>query len=113
MELVGLQRQMRFLADRGVSIHSLITDRHVGINKWMRENWPAVQHKYDLWHVTKSFKKKALKKSAMKENAALIPWLNKMVRHLYSCVKASDSPEQLEARWRSLELHITNTVNIL
>ena len=112
MELVGLQCQMQFFAEQDIPIDTLIADRHLGVNKWLRESCPAVQHEFDMWHVAKGLKKKILKKAGLKGNEAMWIWMKPMTTHMYNCVMASTSQEQLEAQWRSVELHITNEVNI-
>ena len=53
MEKEGLKRCIDFLRQRGVTVHTIITDRHVQIGKWVRENMPNVVHNYDVWHVAK------------------------------------------------------------
>jgi hypothetical protein len=34
-------------------ISSIVTDRHRGVAKYLREEQPHVKHRYDLWHVAK------------------------------------------------------------
>lgn len=34
-------------------IATLVTDRHKQIAKWARENIPATDHRYDIWHLAK------------------------------------------------------------
>ena len=53
MEKEGLIRCVRFLEGLGLSIGSLITDRHPVVQKWVRENLPNTNHFYDVWHVAK------------------------------------------------------------
>ena len=53
MEKEGLQRSLQFLTDEGLSVDTLITDRHVQIRKQMREKWPAAKHRLDGWHIGK------------------------------------------------------------
>ena len=48
MDLEGLKHQMKFLAEQGISVNALITDRHLSVNTCMRENCKAVLHAYDL-----------------------------------------------------------------
>ena len=54
MELEGLKRGLDYLT--GVcrlDIKALVTDRHVMIKKYMRENQPDIQHYFDVWHIAK------------------------------------------------------------
>ena len=54
MEREGLFRSIKFMQQEGLEIEMLVTDRHVQIAKWMRENQPRIRHRYDVWHVAKS-----------------------------------------------------------
>jgi hypothetical protein len=53
MELEGLKRSMSFFENRSFLPNIIITDRHVSIQKWIREMLPDVVHYYDVWHVAK------------------------------------------------------------
>ena len=53
MEKEGLQRVLNFLQKQDLEIEALVTDRRRQINKWLRENYPDIQHYYDVWHVAK------------------------------------------------------------
>ena len=54
MEKEGLMRGLRELEEKGLTISSLVTDRHAGIQKWLREEKPTITAYYDIWHVAKS-----------------------------------------------------------
>ena len=45
---------MSYLQNEGVTLESLITDRHSSIAKYMREKFAKVSHYFDLWHLGKS-----------------------------------------------------------
>ena len=53
MEHSGLVKALKFLANKFVQIETLITDQHKQIAKYMREHKPSVDHRYDVWHVSK------------------------------------------------------------
>lgn len=53
MEKEGLHRCVEFVYEQGLTIDTLVTDRHKQINKWLRESHPEVKHYYDVWHVAK------------------------------------------------------------
>ena len=53
MEKEGLQRVLKFLQQKKLTIEVLVTDRHKQINKWLRESYPSITHYYDVWHVAK------------------------------------------------------------
>ena len=56
MEKEGLSRAMTFLDEKGLKIQVLVTDRHTQIAKWIREQHPAINHYFDVWHVAKGKK---------------------------------------------------------
>ena len=53
MEKEGLQRVLNFLEQSSLDVDVLVTDRHVQINKWLRETHPNITHHFDVWHVAK------------------------------------------------------------
>ena len=53
MELEGLKRALRFLAEQGNLPAVVVTDRHASIKKYMREQQPTIRHQFDVWHVAK------------------------------------------------------------
>ena len=53
MELEGLKRGLEFLEHNGQQVEGIITDRHVQIKKFLREEHPEMQHTFDVWHVAK------------------------------------------------------------
>lgn len=62
MEKEGLKRSLQFLEESGLTVGCLVTDRHPQIQKFVREEKPAVIHYYDVWHVAKSMTNYLLKK---------------------------------------------------
>ena len=53
MEKEGLIRAVSKLHVNELNIDTIITDRHVQIQKWIRENLPDTTHCFDVWHVAK------------------------------------------------------------
>ena len=53
MEIEGLIRTVDCFKERNVKIRKLVTDRHVQIVKWVRENMQDTKHCVDIWHVAK------------------------------------------------------------
>ena len=53
MEHKGLVKVLKFLDDNSVQVKTLITDWHKQIAKYMREQKPSTDHRYDVWHVSK------------------------------------------------------------
>ena len=44
---------MKVLKKKKFKIGLFVTDRHKQIAKWLRENAPDVDHRYDIWHLAK------------------------------------------------------------
>jgi len=53
MEKMGLVRGLKFLCNRSISVATLLTDRHDQIAKYMAEVKPEIEHRYDVWHISK------------------------------------------------------------
>jgi len=53
MEKAGLVKCLSTVSDSDLSIGTLVTDRHRQIAKTIREEYPDITHKYDIWHVAK------------------------------------------------------------
>ena len=54
MELEGLNRSLTVIKNQGVDIKTLVTDRHSGIKKYMREQEKDIDHRFDCWHMATS-----------------------------------------------------------
>lgn len=53
MEKRGLEKVVEWIHSHHLEIGTIITDRHLQIQKWIRENLPQTTHFYDVWHVAK------------------------------------------------------------
>lgn len=81
MEKGGFIRSITNIESKGLKIETVVSDRHLQIQKHVRENMPNTTHNYDVWHVAKSFKKlTALSK--LKDCESLQPWTKSMFNHL-------------------------------
>ncbi|KAJ4921626.1 hypothetical protein JOQ06_023008, partial [Pogonophryne albipinna] len=110
MELEGLRRSVAAVEEEGLSIGTIITDRHRQIAKWIRTELPEVQHLYDIWHVAKGISRKLESLAKQKECDAIKPWIRSVVNHLYwSAVSTESGHGDLVAeKWMSVINHIQN-----
>ena len=53
MELAGLKRAVTEIEERGITFKALVTDRHIGVKKYIREMQPDKTHYFDVFHVAK------------------------------------------------------------
>ena len=114
MELEGLVRALNFLIDSQVQIGTIITDRHKQINKYLRQKHPGIEHRYDVWHISKGtiqyldvtvnkmaeltgVKKKLARLAAASECGIVGEWTKSIINHLYWCAASvtndDDAPD--------------------
>ena len=138
MEKQAFIRGMGIFNEYELPVQTLVTDRHVQLSKWIRENLPNVNHRFDVWHVAKSkpplhddihigmpivlsvcvlyvvhiigFRKKVEKLAKVKGCEEVGEWIKSMVNHLYWSAMSteSDDSQMLLEKWQSLANHIHN-----
>ncbi|XP_021356047.1 uncharacterized protein LOC110451810 [Mizuhopecten yessoensis] len=110
MEKEGLSRSVAFLRSQDIQIDTIVTDRHVQIRKWVRENMAGTKHCVDVWHVAKGLKKKLVAMAKEKECEDLHKWIKSISNHIYWVAASTPSgdKEVMWQKWASLENHIQN-----
>jgi len=127
MEKEGLCRALLFLADNSVEVSMLVTDRHKQINKFLSKKYPEIEHRYDVWHVSKGklfdqeitirisndftiigVKKKLAKLSQYKDCDIVGTWIKSITNHMYWCAASAPDGDgqQMVDRWKSLMKHL-------
>ncbi|XP_052767535.1 uncharacterized protein LOC128234765 isoform X2 [Mya arenaria] len=108
MELEGLKRATDSLRRCGLSLAEIITDRHLQIQKWIRENLPGTVHSFDVWHIGKAVKKKLLALSKEKDCNIVCKWMKSITNHLYWSAASSQGEEgsMIAAKWTSVVNHV-------
>ncbi|XP_062602753.1 uncharacterized protein LOC134264468, partial [Saccostrea cucullata] len=105
------RRSVRFLEESRVVISQLVTDRHLQVAKWVRENMPNTVHNIDVWHVAKGLKKKLVALSKEKDCQDVVDWIKSITYHLYwvpSSTLADEEDEMKWEKWSSILNHIQN-----
>ena len=87
-----------------------ISDRHLGITKWIRECCPKTKHFFDIWHVARTITKKLLKASKEKGCDSITPWIKGVRNHLYWCATSTKQgfEDLIVAKWKSFMRHVAN-----
>lgn len=108
MELEGFKRLQAFLASNGLDVGKLITDRHLQLAKYVRENSPTILHTYDVWHLAKSVQKKIHALAKQKGFEDLLVWERSITNHVYWVASSTKDEEGdlREAKWTSLVNHV-------
>ncbi|XP_072047510.1 uncharacterized protein [Amphiura filiformis] len=109
MEKEGCRRSLEKLKEHGMEVGILCTDRHGGIAAMLRDEYPAIDHQFDLWHLAKSTTKKLNAKAKKRECQELGAWMPSVRNHLWwaAATCGGDKVELLE-KWRSVVYHTTN-----
>ncbi|XP_053398243.1 uncharacterized protein LOC128556661 [Mercenaria mercenaria] len=110
MELEGPKLATEHLKEENVFIDEIVTDRHVQIQKCIRENLLGTKHSYDVWHVAKGIKKKLTALSKQKDCEVVGKWVKSISNYVYwSAASTSDGDQEtLLAKWLSLSSNIQN-----
>ncbi|XP_042145545.1 uncharacterized protein LOC115319105 [Ixodes scapularis] len=109
MEKEGLIKQLEFLKEKCIHIRSLGTDRHPAIRKHMETQEPGIAHYFDIWHISKSVKKKMAAASKRAGCQELQMWVQATTNHLYYSAKAGAGDRKLTVDvWLSLQNHAIN-----
>uniref|UniRef100_A0A3Q2R0Z0 THAP-type domain-containing protein n=1 Tax=Fundulus heteroclitus TaxID=8078 RepID=A0A3Q2R0Z0_FUNHE len=110
-ELEGLKRSVSFLRDAyNLRIAVLITDRHMQIVKWVRENLPHTIRRFDIWHIAKCRKSLYTHIQILLIHEAVGKWRKSIVNHLYWCAASTPSGDgdEISAKWESVAFHVQN-----
>ncbi|PIK49341.1 hypothetical protein BSL78_13800 [Apostichopus japonicus] len=107
MELEALKRGIAWLQTMELEMRTIITDRHMQVTAWIREELTKkedIKHYFDVWHISKGIKKKLRAAAAMKDCGLINDWIKSITNHLYWC--ASSSPDGdggvMAAKWASI-----------
>lgn len=76
MEREGLRSGLQALQEvHGLTIKTVVTDRSPTCTKMLREDFPDLDHQYDLWHITKGLGKSLHKASLSAAGKEIGPWI--------------------------------------
>ncbi|XP_021342022.1 uncharacterized protein LOC110454168 isoform X2 [Mizuhopecten yessoensis] len=91
MELEGLKRGLEQLNEDDIQVDTLVTDRHVMVKKYMREEQSNTKHYFDVWHMAKGVTKKLEGCAKKRDCEAIRPWIKSAGNHMYWTAMTSGS----------------------
>lgn len=106
METEGFKRCVDNLIASGFQFTSIATYRNRLI---MLTEYPHINHKFDVWHVSKGLMEKLTKASKQKGKQDLSPWTKSICNHLWwSCMTCEGDALCLKEKWISVLHHCCN-----
>ena len=109
LETEGFKDCLSQLETDNINVQKISTDRNKQIAKWLRENRPNLNHRFDPWHFSKNIKSKLRAAGKKKSCKILLDWMKAIGNHLFYCSENSGGdPDRLIAMWKSLLQHVTN-----
>lgn len=109
LELVGFKECLEQLERNDFTVSTIATDRNKQLSKWLREQRPGINHRYDPWHFAKNIKGKLRPLAKRKGCKIISEWIKPIGNHLFFCAQNCDNdPEKLIEMWKSLLHHISN-----
>ena len=109
MEKEGLRRSLNYLLEQDVSIITIATDRHRGVDALMKSDYSHISHQYDVWHMAKGVVKQLTQKGKLKHCERLLPWIQSISNHLWWAAQTCNRDAQLlTEKWTSIVYHVSN-----
>ena len=106
MEKCGLIKTLDMLECRGLNIHSITTDDHQSIKKYLKDK-KSPRHQLDIWHKSKNIKKKITKLAKNKLNSELQTWSKSLINHFWWCCSTCNgNVHLLREKWISILSHV-------
>ncbi|XP_056425796.1 uncharacterized protein LOC130367402 [Hyla sarda] len=107
LEKMAFKKTLEELIEKDLHIAKIATDRHVSIRKILREQYPYIEHQFDVWHLAKSVGNKIAAGAKNKANEVLNKWIQPIKNHLWWCSRTcGQDPGVLVERWKSLVYHV-------
>ncbi|XP_068112059.1 uncharacterized protein [Hyperolius riggenbachi] len=109
MEKLGFKTCVDRIREEKYDVHMIGTDSHPGIKKIMRTDYSDINHQFDLWHYSKSIKKKLLNASRPAGCEIIKDWISPILNHFYWCSRTcKGNIEVFRDRWHGVLNHVCN-----
>ncbi|XP_056383001.1 uncharacterized protein LOC130276953 [Hyla sarda] len=109
LEKIGFQKSMGELQTMNADVKIIVTDRSIAIQDILKDRYPGILHKIDLWHLSRSIGNEVLMAAKHKGCEILYQWVEAIRNHLWwsfsTCCK---NPDLLIQKWKSVIYHVAN-----
>ena len=95
MERLSFTKELNEVKQKEICVNQLITDRHTGIRKYMREEESKIIHQFDVWHFVKNIKKRLDKVGKTKSCENLLKWTKSISNHFWWACATCKRDEEL------------------
>ncbi len=94
---------MSFLARKGLTVNTIVTDRHPQIQKLFHDKMPETTYYYDGWHIGKSLGCNLESVAKEKDCEEVRPCIKSITNHLDWCAGSSGGDAYLViSKWMSV-----------
>ncbi|KAM3920006.1 uncharacterized protein RB166_014456 isoform 1-T2 [Leptodactylus fuscus] len=109
LEKVGFQKAMGELQTMNAKVKMVVTDRSIAIQEILKDEYPGIAHKFDLWHLSKSIGNEVLMAAKHKDCEILYQWVEAIKNHIWwSSCTCCNNPDLLIQKWKSVIQHVAN-----
>ncbi|XP_066439002.1 serine-rich adhesin for platelets-like [Eleutherodactylus coqui] len=109
LEKTGFQKAMDELQIMNVDVKMIVTDRSVAIQEVLKDNYPNILHRVDMWHLSKSIGNEVLMAAKHKDCEILYQWVEAIRNHIWwSSHTCCRNPDLLIQKWKSVIQHVSN-----
>lgn len=109
LEPLTFQKSLNRLIQEKVNVKIVATDRHSVIKNIMSNQFPRIDHQFDVWHLCKSIHKKLLAASKKKNCRDIASWISAITNHLWwSSQTCNQNVNILIDKWKSVLFHVAN-----
>jgi hypothetical protein len=97
----------RLLEKFGENFEIFVSDRHTGVRKLLLDKYPSIKHEFDIWHLSKTFRKKLA--TATKLHSGLAEWTESICNHVWYCAQnCQGNADKLTELFQSVLNHVSN-----
>ena len=105
MEKIALKGGLdRIQFEMGLNLCTIVTDQHSAIKKMLKDEYPSVNHQYDVWHLRKNLRNELSTLGKKKAFSRIGFWQQNILNHLYyACAQCNGNYDELLRIWHGYQ----------